>query len=219
LLNHFNTLEELKEHGHSGIDERSKVRKFLKGIQYEPLNVCKLTITNSQELLQDFDKCVVLCKQFMLTNKTLVDKTLNVSQVQQSKFGGGRSQGSGMNNGRRSGKQSFKDIPYEQFKDAVVEDRYYKGKEYSTLTPKQKAKLAWLRSPASGARGGHGNDAKTLKRSIQALKAEIKALKAAAASNDSAGGDDSPSGVTNRNHPGLNRPAKGRKLVKFDEDA
>ena len=53
-------LEDLKEFGYNGIDERSKVCKFVDSIKTKSLDTIKGQIMASAELRTDFDKCTTL---------------------------------------------------------------------------------------------------------------------------------------------------------------
>jgi hypothetical protein len=53
-------LNNLKEHGYSGIDEFTKVRRLMDGIHYKPLETCKTQIFAMAALRVDFDGCVDL---------------------------------------------------------------------------------------------------------------------------------------------------------------
>jgi hypothetical protein len=53
-------LNNLKDFGYSGIDEASKVRCFMDGIQFKPLETCKSQIFATAALQVDFDGCVDL---------------------------------------------------------------------------------------------------------------------------------------------------------------
>ena len=62
-------LDDLKEFGYSGIDERSKVRKFCDSIKTKALDTIKGQIMASAELRTDFDKCTTLFKDFLAQDK------------------------------------------------------------------------------------------------------------------------------------------------------
>ena len=64
-LDQHQILTDLKEHGYSGIDERSKVRHLLKGIKTDALDVVKTQILSSTTLRSDFSACVSLYKDFI----------------------------------------------------------------------------------------------------------------------------------------------------------
>ena len=72
ILTHLKThaiLEDLKEFGYHGIDERSKVRKFVDSIKTKSLDTIKGQIMASADLRTDFDKCTTLFKDFLAQDK------------------------------------------------------------------------------------------------------------------------------------------------------
>ena len=62
-------LEDLKDHGYNGIDDRSKVRKFVDSIKTKALDTVKGQILANAELRTDFDKCTTLFKDFLAQDK------------------------------------------------------------------------------------------------------------------------------------------------------
>ena len=62
-------LDNLKEFGYSGIDERSKVHKFCDSIKTKALDTIKGQIMASAELRTDFDRCTTLFKDFLAQDK------------------------------------------------------------------------------------------------------------------------------------------------------
>jgi hypothetical protein len=58
-------LEDLKEISYHGINERSKVRKFVDSIKTKLLDTIKGQIMASADLRTDFDKCTTLFKVFL----------------------------------------------------------------------------------------------------------------------------------------------------------
>ncbi len=62
-------LDDLKDIGYSGIDERSKVRKFCDSIKTKALDTIKGQIMASAELRTDFDRCTTLFKDFLAQDK------------------------------------------------------------------------------------------------------------------------------------------------------
>jgi hypothetical protein len=62
-------LEDLKEFGYHGIDDRSKVRKFVDSIKTKSLDTIKGQIMASADLRNDFDKCTTLFKDFLAQDK------------------------------------------------------------------------------------------------------------------------------------------------------
>ena len=59
-------LEGLKEYGYAGMDEGSKTRHLLVGIKTTVLDSVKTQIQCNAELRQDFAKCVVLFKDYIM---------------------------------------------------------------------------------------------------------------------------------------------------------
>ena len=64
-------LEDLKEFGYNGIDERSKVCKFVDSIKTKSLDTIKGQIMASAELRTNFDKCTTLFKDFLAQDKII----------------------------------------------------------------------------------------------------------------------------------------------------
>jgi hypothetical protein len=60
-------MNNLKEHGYSGIDDSSKVRRFMDGIHYKALETCKTQIFLTAALRVDFDACVDLINNIILS--------------------------------------------------------------------------------------------------------------------------------------------------------
>ena len=74
-------IEGLVEHGHAGIEERSKTRWLLDGIKTEHLDVIKTQILANPTLHPDFTGCVTLYKDYLAQKSSAVNATLNVSAV------------------------------------------------------------------------------------------------------------------------------------------
>jgi ribosomal protein L29 len=101
----------LVEHGYSGIDPRSKVRHLINGIKTTELDSVKTQIMANPELKIDFERCVILYKDFILgMASTRATSELNISALTISG-------------------------------DGAVEDRYYDKTEYSALSDGQKDTL------------------------------------------------------------------------------
>ena len=62
-------LEGLKEYGYAGMDEGSKTRHLLAGIKTTALDSVKTQILCNPELRQDFAKCEVLFKDYIMHTK------------------------------------------------------------------------------------------------------------------------------------------------------
>ena len=62
---HHNVLESLKEHGYTGIEQRSKVRYLSEGIKTTILDSVKTRIMLDESLHQYFDGCVTMYREFV----------------------------------------------------------------------------------------------------------------------------------------------------------
>ena len=122
----FNILEGLKEHGYSGIDARSRVRYLNQGIKTNALDTPKTHIMNSVALRSDFEKAVVVYKDFIKQTQADGGQVLNVSDTRS------RPENPKNPNGKRG--------------SVHVEERYYTSQEYSRLSQPQKKRLKELRA-------------------------------------------------------------------------
>ena len=187
-------LNGLKQHGYSGIDERSKVRHLTNGIKTKALDSVKTQILSSAALRNDFSACVNLFQDFIEQDANQEKKTVTIAAVRTSDDG---------------------DVQ----PDMSVEDRYYNRKEYAKLTSAQKLGLKAKRDKRghkSKRKRGTSSDGK-----IDLSKKTIKALASAVMNKvrfeDGEDADSEPSGdeatsskrqkkTTNRNNPALSRP-------------
>jgi len=145
-------LEGLTAHGYAGIDERSKVRHLLNGIQTEKLDSVKTQILSKTELRNDFDACVTLYTDFIKEITPAGDTpTRQLSALH--KHPNGKRDNSHFDN---------------------VEDRYYTQAEYDALSETQKRALA-LKRIKRGHVPGSKSSANPRKNSNPTAK-EIKAL-------------------------------------------
>ena len=119
----------LVEHGYSGIDDRSKVRKLMSGIKTKVLDPVKTQIMASATIRNDFDACVNLYKDFIEQSDNLGVRDAKILLVH-SKNNGAPSDSGG---GGGSGTNYKKTVP-----DNSVPDRYYTGEEYQALNDTQK---------------------------------------------------------------------------------
>ena len=75
-------MEELEAHGYKGLDDGSKVRRFLAGIRTDDLDTCKNAILNDPVRRRDFTQAVRLIKDFMCLKASSYDGTnRNLSEV------------------------------------------------------------------------------------------------------------------------------------------
>ena len=71
-------LEGLKEYGYAGMGEESKTRHLLAAIRTTALDSVKTHILCNAELRQDFAKCVVLFKDYIMQTKVNKPQELNI---------------------------------------------------------------------------------------------------------------------------------------------
>ena len=150
-------IESLVQHGHSGIDPRSKVRKLLNGIKTKELDVVKTAILSNERLRSDFDASVNLIQDFIKQMATEKPRSATIAAV---KTGGDG-------------------VDWENLKpDMSVEDRFYKKKEYQSLSNAKKKGLKIKRQKRKGGNADNPNHKKkkTTDRQISALTARIAAL-------------------------------------------
>ena len=173
-LNHHSVLNDLTSHGHSGIDERSKVRHLLKGIKTFKLDAVKTTILASDALRSDFGCCVTLYKDFQLQNEGVAgDDSRNISKVDVDDENEG--EGGNNRNGRRSGggrRKRGRDDEDER----ECEDRYYISEEYSKLSKANKNWLRLTRNKRVKMGGYRGNTAVGTDRAIAVLSNAVDEL-------------------------------------------
>ena len=74
-------LEGLKEYGYAGMDEGSKTKHLLAGINTTALDSFKTQILSNSELRPDFAKCVVLFKDYITQTKANKSQEFNISST------------------------------------------------------------------------------------------------------------------------------------------
>jgi hypothetical protein len=194
-------LEELKEHGYAGIDERSKVQHLLAGIKTGSLDSVKTRIMSDASLRSNFDSCVNLFQDFLKQTNAIV-KEVTIASVK---------------TGKKNGSNDQSVTP-----DMSVEDRYYNQKEYKSLSAAKKLGLKLKRQK----RGNKSNNSKKRKKELvdlsqRTIKAIASALRPDPEEDESDESDESaeeqdetvpmkpPSKkgkqTSNRNHPALKR--------------
>ena len=144
-------LRGLQAHGHSGIDEASKVRHLNNGIKDTALEGSKLATLADLGNCKDFATTVAYYKCVLTNHRADHSRKPDVNITG---FGSGRGGRGGQNKtrqGRGGGRhgqkreangnwRNRKPVPEED-----VELRHYNTKKYSDLSPGQKAKLIRLR--------------------------------------------------------------------------
>ena len=74
-------IQGLKEYGYAGMDMGSKTRHLLARIKTTALDSVKTQILRNAELRQDFAKCVVLFKDYIMQTKVNKPQELNISSA------------------------------------------------------------------------------------------------------------------------------------------
>jgi hypothetical protein len=119
----YNILDGLKEYGFSGMDEATRVRKFLTGIKTDKLDAIRATVLANPSL--SFDKVTRLYKDHIAMAQSLNPTPQDQRQVSNVRAGGGSNE---------------------------VEDRYYTRDEYRALSADQKLSLKKKRERRGGGR-------------------------------------------------------------------
>ncbi len=141
-------LENLKQYGYQGLDERTKVRYFVQGLVHATMENCKLHIQGKPECRQNYDKAVAVCRDFIQSDLSSGKKSLNISAV---------------------GTGSGGDMSVEDQQLAL----WYKWEDWKTFSKEKQQKIISLRNASKG--GGKSNDKKALKkaqRKVAKLKKE-----------------------------------------------
>ena len=186
-------LDNLKEHGYAGIDERSKVRHLLNGIKTDRLDSVKTRIMSDQTLRNSFDDCVILFKDFIAQASSMKNPTLEIAAFKTNPQ-------QGDTNRVTKNKRQL---------ETNVEDRYYTKIEYQKLSADQKQALYELR------KGRKKTNAKKqpsqfnkLERKIAALQIKLDSLGDATVSSQQQDRDDNTAPTSNRNNPALQRTTR-----------
>lgn len=146
-------LEDLVQHGYSGIDARSKVRYLLDGIRTKELDTVKSMVLASNDLRNNFAESVALFQDFVKQRQTSM-RDVNISAIG---IGGGRPFSTARSEGGAE---------WEQVRpDMSVEDRYYNKNEYAALSAAQKKGLSLKRKDRGQPKGGKSPPNKRSKQS------------------------------------------------------
>ena len=174
-------LSDLKEHGYAGIDERSKVRHLMNGIQTATLDSVKNTILASAALRVDFTGCVDLYKQFIHQSSTeSEEQSLMIAKIE-TEGGGGEGRYKGRRGGARGGNKHAASVK--------CEDRFYSREEYRRLLPGNRTYLRQIRDKRKGNTVGQEGSNKRMKavdgqkfeRSLAVLASAVDSLQVTAA--------------------------------------
>ena len=190
-------LEGLTMCDYAGIDDGSKVRYLMGGIQNSQLETVKTQILASPNLLRDFDACVDLYKNY-------IQQAGSAMQARDAKIAG---------LGQEDPKKRKRD-PKDVKPDMSVELRYYKKHEYGKLTNAQKAALKIKRDERDGKKQkqNKGLDERTIK-ALNQLAEQFQSLTTGNPQDQQPPADGgAPAGgdaTQNRNNPALNRRGAG----------
>jgi hypothetical protein len=119
-------LNGLTEYGYSGIDNGTKVRKLMVGINTDDLDTVKAAVLASPALRTNYPDGVTLYGDFV-TQQKIESASMNVSDAHITR--------------RHSGPASVAGSNYEAYYDGVVEDSFYNHAKYRALSSDQKNEL------------------------------------------------------------------------------
>jgi hypothetical protein len=154
-------LEKLTEHGHSGIDETSKIRHFSRGITDPELETVKSSVCANTTQLDTFDKVVATYRTFIESKKhhTKDQKiNINVSQVG-ANYSRNNNKGSSGNrtqhNPKIGGEEDGYDptANYDAYK--IDTNKYYQTNEWNNSLNKNQRN--YMRQNSRGANKRRGN--------------------------------------------------------------
>jgi hypothetical protein len=119
-------LNGLTDYGYSGINNCTKVRKLMAGINIDALDTVKAALLASPALLTHYPDVVTIYGDF-IKQQNIEGARMNVSDAHITR--------------RHNGPASVAGSDYEASNDVVAEDRFYNDAEYRTLSPDQKNEL------------------------------------------------------------------------------
>ena len=123
---HHQILEGLMEHRYKGINERAKVRHLMAGIKDPTLTVGKSQILATPDIRNNFDRAVILYKDFITQSETHKNPDVQIAAV--TLYTAANSNASSQNNNTAG----------------IVEDWYYTKFEYKKYPQEQRDKLRLL---------------------------------------------------------------------------
>jgi len=179
-------LEKLTEHGHSGIDETSKIRHFSRGITDPEMETVKGSVSANSLTLDTFDKVVATYRTFIESRRhhTKDPKTtINVSSVGSQQRGGS---GNRTQTGGKIGAVEDGFDPSTNYDAHKIDtNRYYQTGEWNSLNKCQRNYLRQNSRGANKKRGGRpsNRNASEVKTSVlKSMMKEQKQMKATIAS-------------------------------------
>ena len=193
-----NVYNDIKELGHEGISESTKVRKFIQGIHHPDLKFLQGQVLMNDQLSEDFEKTCVLYRTYISQNggmSNFPDQGTQIGAVQ-------------------TGKRKYE--PNWDTNDVEVELRYYPAHEYRKLSSPQKQKLKRLRAGGIDPKEAH----RTMRNPNDPLmKKAITAMSAKASNKKGGRGGPAPKGKPKSALKPGNRHNKALvKQVTIDDD-
>lgn len=202
-------LEKLMEHGHSGIDETSKIRHFSRGITDPELENVKSSVCANTTQLDTFDKVVATYRTFIESKKhhTKEQKiNINVSQTSTNyarnnkAVSGNRTQTTHKIGGEEDGYDPTAN--YDAYK--VDTNKYYQCNEWNNSLNKNQRNYMRQNSRGARKRGGNSRPAqvnevntsllKSVLKKQKQLESTVASLTATAIESDEDGMDDDDDG-------------------------
>ena len=170
-------LEKLKNFGHSGIDENSKVRLFIKGITDPALGACAAAISANNK--KTFDGVVGTYRTFIETQKSRAPQTkrvLNISSTN-TQSGNRRIPANRLAALRaKTSAEADRFDPRKDYSEFKLDNRYYSIDQWIKLT---KGQRNYLRANSNRKRGRTSKEVTTTKKeSIQDLQRKVAAIQA-----------------------------------------
>jgi hypothetical protein len=205
----FNILDGLKEHGFSGMDEATRVRKFVAGIKTDKLDAIRAAVLANPTL--SFDRVTRLYRDHVALTQSMNPTPMEHRHVSEVRVSGSQTE---------------------------VEDRYYTSDEYRRLSAEQKLSLKKKRERRGGnqrkvsfkkhavdpdkklrptKKTQYNKHHPLVKAAMRAATMKVAAMSLADEEDSVASGSDDEAGSativkqggTNRNHPALERRKRG----------
>ena len=192
-------LHKLKDFGHTGIDETSKIRHFQSGMQDPALQICKSTINATPDNHKTFTAVVETYRTAIQTNRTFRNDTQHHLNISSTGTRPGNSTGSKSGNLRRNNRYNgptagddgfIANFDYTPYK---IKDRWYKDDEWIKFSKNNRNYIRMLRrqgvkgQPPPSARNNNSNkrDHSTVSEVTKNLLRRIAALEQQTVDDDS----------------------------------
>jgi hypothetical protein len=176
-------LEKLTEHGHSGIDETSKIRHFSRGITDPELENVKSSVCANTTQLDTFDKVVATYHTFIESKKhhtKAQNININVSQVGTNYASRNNKGGSGnrtQHTQKIGGEEDGYDPTANYDAHKVDTSKYYQTNEWNNSLNKNQRNYMRQNSRGARKRGGNSRPANVSEVKSSVLKSLLKKQK------------------------------------------